>query len=86
MRSRSQSRIFFEKKDEMLIHKFIFYNFYFGSRAFIIEAFLTPHVSRCATTVAIVRLLSRKAGERLQHLRTIAPPLRGSRLKCFNGS
>jgi hypothetical protein len=46
-----------EKSDEAIrgkINKFIFHNFYFGSRVLIILAFLTPHGSQIATTVAIL--------------------------------
>lgn len=40
------------------LFKIYFKNFFLGSRALTIKAFLTPHGSRCATNVAIVRPLS----------------------------
>jgi hypothetical protein len=60
-----------EKSDEARRNKikkspsmdFFCCNFYDNLKTVVALAFLTPHGSRCATAVAIVRLLSRKAGE-----------------------
>jgi hypothetical protein len=51
---------YFKIKKLSFIKKLFLFNFYFGFRPIIILAFLTPHGSRFATNVAIVRPLSLK--------------------------
>jgi len=65
-RLRNQNEILIEKSDEAMRRKikkspflkFFHFNFLHNLKSVVALGFLTPHGSRCATTVAIVRPLS----------------------------